>query len=141
MGKQVIAAAIFNDEAVSLGIIEPFDFASWHDELPCSFAVTLGGADCSSVLVPVYGGQVPEARQVLPYYWFCVLNSQRPGGAGTVANNVKPVLDVALGYTLKHEFTFFNNAHYCRPNRRPSQVPDTAEQVVLAGLEAVSCSY
>jgi hypothetical protein len=50
MGKQVIAAAIFNDEAVSLGIIEPFDFASWHDELPCSFAVTLGGADCSSVL-------------------------------------------------------------------------------------------
>jgi len=39
------------------------------------------------------------------------LNSQRPGGAGTVANNVKPVLDVALGYTLKHEFTFFNNAH------------------------------
>jgi len=62
-------------------------------------------------LVPVYGGQVPEARQVLPYYWSCVLNSQRPGGAGTVANNVKPVLDVALGYTLKHEFTFFNNAH------------------------------
>ena len=41
MSKQVVTATILDDESVPFGIVEPLDFASWHDELPCSFAVTV----------------------------------------------------------------------------------------------------
>jgi hypothetical protein len=39
MRKQIVSAAVFDDEAVSLGVIEPFDLALRHDELPCSVIV------------------------------------------------------------------------------------------------------
>jgi hypothetical protein len=39
--KQVVTAAILDDESVPFGIVEPLDLASWHDELPCSFAVSI----------------------------------------------------------------------------------------------------
>lgn len=38
--EQIVAAAIFNDEAVSLGVVEPLDLAPRHDELPRPFAVS-----------------------------------------------------------------------------------------------------
>ena len=35
MGEQVFVAAIFNNKAITLGIIKPLHFALRHDPLPC----------------------------------------------------------------------------------------------------------
>jgi hypothetical protein len=51
VSEKVVTAAVFNDKAVSLGIIEPFDLASRHDELPCSFAVSMGETASPSIRI------------------------------------------------------------------------------------------
>jgi hypothetical protein len=37
--EQIIRAAVLDNKAVAFGVIEPFDLALRHDELPCSFLV------------------------------------------------------------------------------------------------------
>jgi hypothetical protein len=79
MRKQIITAAIFDDESVPFGIVEPLDLASWHDELPCSFAVFLLVGVCLSAVAPavriLFAGSVTEALHGFTLFYNATLLS------------------------------------------------------------------
>ena len=75
MSKQIVTAAFLDNEAITLGIVEPLYLASWHDELPCSFTVSVFVIDIITERFALHGLQPVTGflRQFTIFYIAIVL--------------------------------------------------------------------